>query len=83
MAEFHGNQKGIVTFRRKLAKDLIHNELDQEITQKHTRTRSNKRKYIEHSLQSIPPYSKFIDGIGKKSVKEKTSKNFVQLSDAK
>ena len=61
MAQFHGNQEDFVTFRRKLAQELIHKELDQEITQKYTKARSNKRKYIEHSLQSVPPYSKFND----------------------
>jgi len=28
MSQFHGNQEDFITFRRKLAQELIHNELD-------------------------------------------------------
>ena len=79
IAQFHGNQEDFEIFERKLAQELIHNELDQDITQKHTRARSNKHKYIKHSLHSVPLYLKFINGKWKKSTEENTSKNFVQL----
>ena len=71
MKHFHGSDEDFITFRKKLSQELIHNKLDEQNEENGAKTRSSKRKKVEHSLQSVPPFSKYVDGKWKKVYKRK------------
>ena len=71
MKQFNGSDEDFITFRKKLAQELIHNKLDEDQQHQGSKTRQKKRPKVEHSLQSIPPYCKFVNGKWKKSYKRK------------
>ena len=71
MKHFHGSDEDFITFRKKLSQELIHNKLDEQDEENGAKPRSSKRKKVEHSLQSVPPFSKYVDGKWKKVYKRK------------
>ena len=71
MRQFNGSDDDFITFRKKLAQELIHNRLDEEPLQQGAKTRSKKRRTVKYLLQSIPPYCKFVNGKWRKTYKRK------------
>ena len=68
MRHFSGSDEDFITFRKKLAQELIHNKLDEIQQQEGAKTRCKKKKKPAHSLQSIPPYCKYVGGRWKKDL---------------
>ena len=59
MKYFNGSDEDFIAFMKKLSQEIVHNTLDQQDEGKGANIRSNKRNRIEHSLQSVLPYSKY------------------------
>jgi len=71
MIQFNGKQEDFISFRNKLAQELINNLIDQDKSTRKAKTRSNKHKRMEHSLLLVPSYSQFVDGKWEKVYKLK------------